>query len=177
MYDELDKYIKNTEIIHSNVYEMNESFNIQNKSLYRILVNFYLHLYNKSISTLKDVRIDQENFKKLVRQRDKKCIITSRTAIEQLKAAHIVPHANGVDFSIDNGLLLNADIHDTLDAYKWAINPKDLTVDILCKDEGIVGTIYDYAGKRVNIEVNSIMRNNLEKRWLEYMERKLNYKN
>jgi len=88
-------------------------------------------------------------FRKAVRQRDQRCVITEQSALNArgawtgFEAAHIFPLAyedhwiqhsyhrwitirtdtGGSINSVQNGLLLRSDIHDLFDSYDVSINP------------------------------------------------------
>jgi len=57
-----------------------------------------------------------------------KCAITGHGPKDVLEAAHIQPHSVDGRNSIDNGLLLRADIHTLFDLHLMSINPTTLTV-------------------------------------------------
>jgi hypothetical protein len=60
----------------------------------------------------------------LLRAYGKRCCISGDGPPEALVAAHIEPHAEGGDSSVQNGLLLRADLHMLLDAGLLRIDPE-----------------------------------------------------
>jgi len=61
---------------------------------------------------------------------ENKCAITGHGPIDVLEAAHIQPHAEEGRNSVDNGLLLRADIHTLFDLRLLWVEPGSLTVRI-----------------------------------------------
>lgn len=53
---------------------------------------------------------------------DKACCVTGCKVIELLEAAHIDPHSEGGNYSLQNGLLLRSDIHTLFDQYLLAFD-------------------------------------------------------
>jgi hypothetical protein len=51
-----------------------------------------------------------------------RCCITGCAIIELLEAAHIDPHSDGGDYSVNNGLLLRADIHTLFDQHLLTVD-------------------------------------------------------
>ena len=74
------------------------------------------------------VRLGQAKFReKLLNAYDFKCAITGTKLVGTLQAAHIVPHhkGKGADTnSVQNGLLLRADIHNLFDLGLIQIDPE-----------------------------------------------------
>lgn len=63
-----------------------------------------------------NVRRGQLEFReKLLAAWQRRCAVTSCSIVGLLEAAHISPHAEGVDYRTSNGLLLRADIHTLFD--------------------------------------------------------------
>ncbi|MDR7270117.1 hypothetical protein J2X20_002775 [Pelomonas saccharophila] len=53
-----------------------------------------------------------------------KCAVTGTRIEELLEAAHIVPHAQGTNYRISNGLLLRADIHTLYDLHLLSVDDR-----------------------------------------------------
>jgi putative restriction endonuclease len=63
-----------------------------------------------------NVRRGQPHFREtLLRAYKGQCCVTGSAVLSVLEAAHIVPHSEGFDYSIRNGLLLRADTHTLFD--------------------------------------------------------------
>ena len=45
------------------------------------------------------------------------------------EACHIIPFSESNNFDIDNGLLLNSNLHKLFDKYYWSINPETLCIE------------------------------------------------
>lgn len=52
------------------------------------------------------------------------CAVTGSRIEELLEAAHIVPHAQGTNYRVSNGLLLRADIHTLYDLYLLSVDER-----------------------------------------------------
>ncbi len=117
---------------------------------------------------------EQNTFRDNLIKRDGKCVVTQKNISRECEACHIIPYAEGGDFSIDNGLLISSTLHKLFDHFIWSINPSDYTIDILCDDEDVVGSILQYAGKKINVVPTETMSKNLEWHWNKYLEHKFN---
>jgi len=53
-----------------------------------------------------------------------KCAVTGTRITELLEAAHIVPHVQGVNYRVSNGMLLRADIHTLYDLHLLSVDEK-----------------------------------------------------
>jgi hypothetical protein len=53
-----------------------------------------------------------------------RCAVTASRIEELLEAAHIVPHAEGTDYRVSNGLLLRADIHTLYDLHVLSVDER-----------------------------------------------------
>lgn len=53
---------------------------------------------------------------------DATCCVTKSKVVELLEAAHIDPHSDGGDYTLENGLLLRSDIHTLFDQYLLAFD-------------------------------------------------------
>lgn len=69
-----------------------------------------------------------------------RCAITGCDAPEALEAAHIVPYMGEATNTVQNGLLLRADLHTLFDRGLMGVDPKLLTVVIT---HGLRGTCYE----------------------------------
>jgi predicted restriction endonuclease len=149
--DYLDNY-ENKEL-PSSIYTMHNDFGYNDEELYQIDLEFMLNnIYNiKIIETpvleIRKKRINQSEFrKKIIERFNNKCIITGNDCIDELEACHIIPVATNEDYSIDNGLLLEKNIHCTVDKYLWSINPD--TFQIESKN---IGTIKKYQDMKLEL--------------------------
>ncbi len=53
-----------------------------------------------------------------------RCAVTATRIEELLEAAHIVPHAEGTNYRVSNGLLLRADIHTLFDLHLLSVDDR-----------------------------------------------------
>jgi hypothetical protein len=71
------------------------------------------------------VRQGQPKFRDtLLNAYGRRCAVTGTVILQILEAAHIVPHAQGTDYRVQNGLLLRADIHTLFDQYLLSIDER-----------------------------------------------------
>ena len=118
MLSEIEKYINNN---YMNNYD----------KLYEKLINTYkseieLHeikfiLYDKfsykiTNKKLHDKRDEQEEFREKLIELDKKCII-SEDDPEQCQACHIIPLCESKSYDVNNGILLNFNLHNMFDRH------------------------------------------------------------
>lgn len=86
------------------------------------------------------VRRGQRRFRdSLLRAYGRKCGISGCSATEVLEAAHIDPHWRAGINSLDNGLLLRADLHILFDEHRIRIHPTTLEIHV---SEGLRDTEY-----------------------------------
>lgn len=52
------------------------------------------------------------------------CAVTGTRVVELLEAAHIIPHAQGTNYRISNGLLLRADVHTLYDLHLLSVDER-----------------------------------------------------
>jgi hypothetical protein len=117
----------------------------------------------------KQDRIEQEQFRRDLINKYRKCIITGSSCLTELEAAHIVNfREDNNNNNVDNGLLLKSNIHKTFDNNLWAINPKSLLIEV--KDNIDAGEIMNYNGSKINIILNDRMLNNLKQRYNDFIK-------
>ncbi|SNY58417.1 HNH endonuclease [Arsukibacterium tuosuense] len=91
-----------------------------------------------------------------------KCFVSGSAVRNVLEAAHIVPHSNESNYSVNNGVLLRADIHTLYDLNLLGIDGNG-TVHI---HPEIAGSEYKkYDKKQANFEVSGELSNNLKSRY------------
>lgn len=72
-----------------------------------------------------NVRRGQGEFRRaLMDAYSRQCAVTGSPVTDLLEAAHIIPHAEGTNYRINNGLLLRADIHTLFDLYLLSIDDR-----------------------------------------------------
>jgi len=102
-------------------------------------------------------RRGQKEFReRLLAAYGRSCAITGCDAVEALEAAHIVPYQGDDTNSIQNGLLLRADIHTLFDLGLIGVRPDTMTVII---SEELKATVYrNFAGALVREPIDPIYR-------------------
>jgi hypothetical protein len=171
----IEKYFNNKPTITTDFYNKNEEYDIENKNLFKLLVNINLWANELSFTDEKYIRIKQKKFRDEIINRDKICIITKKYEETECEACHIVSVNDGGTYDINNGIFINLNHHKTFDKNLWCINPDNYTIDILIDDRKVVGSIIEYKDKLVDYEFNNIMKHYLRKRWNTYVEYKNNY--
>lgn len=159
----LDMY--NNKELCSSIYSMYKKFNYDDEDIYHIDLDFMLNnIYNIKIVEQCHKRMGQKEFKrKILELYNNKCIVTDNDCTEELEAAHIIPVSEEEDYSLDNGLLLERNIHVTFDKYFWSINPDTFIIESLNK-----GTIAKYRGKKLDLPEN--LKDNLRKHYNKFRE-------
>lgn len=73
--------------------------------------------YKNINKKLRIQRDEQEEFREKLIELDKKCIISNDDP-EQCQACHIIPLCESKSYDINNGILLNFNLHNMFDRYK-----------------------------------------------------------
>lgn len=175
MISNIENYLlQNKEkIINYNIYDNYKIFNYDNKELFTLHLDFLLNNLYKDIKikeiNISNKRLNQDEFRNLLLNKYKKCIITNNECIDELEACHIIELKNGGKCDINNGLLLERNIHATFDKNIWCINPNTLLLEIKNKIK-CTGTISKYKNFKVNIKLNDELYNNLLIRYNNFIK-------
>lgn len=104
------------------------------------------------------VRRGQRKFReKLLRVYGGRCAVTGSSVESLLEAAHIVPYADSGMNSVDNGLLLRADIHTLFDLGLLQIEPSTMTVYV---SEEITESPYSaFTGQKIGCMIDGSFPN------------------
>jgi hypothetical protein len=103
-------------------------------------------------------RGQQEFREKLLVAYGGRCAITGCDAVEALEAAHIVPYQGDETNSVQNGLLLRADIHTLFDVGLIGVRPEAMTVVV---SERLMATSYrEIAGACLRMPIDPSHRPN-----------------
>lgn len=98
-----------------------------------------------------------------------KCFVSGSAVTSVLEAAHIVPHSNESNYSVNNGVLLRADIHTLYDLNLLGID-RDGTVHI---HPEIAGSEYEkYDKKTANFVVSDELATNFNSRFEAHFGKK-----
>jgi predicted restriction endonuclease len=122
----------------------------------------------KIIDTNSTIRLSQGEFRYgLMDLYSCRCVISSNSNPDELEAAHIIGVADGGDYQLANGLILEANLHKTFDKYQWVINPDTLEIEVNPKYIG--GSIVKYRGQKLNINICPILYSNLKLRYNKFV--------
>jgi predicted restriction endonuclease len=161
----LENYLDNydNKELCSSIYSMYKKFDYDDEDIYHMDLDFLLNnIYNIKIIEERHKRMGQQEFKKKILELyNNKCIVTGNNCCEELEAAHIIPVSEEEDYSLDNGLLLERNIHVTFDKYFWSINPDTFIIESLNK-----GTIANYNGNKLDLPDN--LKYNLRKHYNKF---------
>jgi putative restriction endonuclease len=97
-----------------------------------------------------------------------RCAISGCNLVDLLEAAHISPYRGTSDNTLDNGLLLRADLHTLFDLDLLGIRPEDLAV---CLHPTVADAGYrEFDGVHV-VARGQLSRRALESRWARFQAR------
>ncbi len=114
-----------------------------------------------------ELRLSQSEFKKLlVDKYGSKCVVSGNPV--EIQACHIIDHADGGLSDVNNGLLLENNLHYTFDNFAWTINPDTLVIEINPKKNNF--TVLKYAGNKINIQMNPFLYANLSFRYNKFVK-------
>lgn len=162
--DFLDK-ISNKELEDS-IFSKYKDFDYDDEDIFQIDLDFLLeNIYDIKLVESKRKRLGQQEFReKVLELYGSKCIISKNDCVAELEACHIIPVSTEEDYSLNNSLLLERNIHSTFDKYLWSINPDTFMIEV--KDN--CGSIKKYEGEKLNLNDN--MKNNLYQHYKNYSE-------
>ena len=163
--ESIEHFLDNTKNnnLPNNILSSYKYFGYEYPEVFKIDLNLLLDkVYtNIKITTSQKVRLEQSEFKKnLLDLYDGKCIITNNDCEKELNACHIIPVKDGGDYSCNNGLILECNLHATFDDFLWSINPKTMKIEINSNKN--IGSIKKYEGKKLNMDMNPFLYSNLE---------------
>ena len=152
----LENILNNNEIININIFNNYKDFGYESKNLLNIDLEFLVNnVYDVTIIDNKNIRLSQEEFRTQLLEKYGKCLITENTCVYELEACHIIEVKDGGDYYIENGLILEANLHNTFDKYLWCINPYTKKIEI---KENHFSSINRYYNKEIDID-DSILEN------------------
>ena len=161
----IEHFLDNTKNnnLPNNILSSYKYFDYEYPEVFKLDLNLLLDkVYTDiKITTTQKVRLEQSEFKKnLLDLYDGKCIITNNDCEKELNACHIIPVKDGGDYSCNNGLILECNLHATFDDFLWSINPKTMKIEINSNKN--IGSIKKYEGKKLNMDMNPFLYSNLE---------------
>ena len=150
--DFLDNY--DNKELSSNIFSRYKEFDYDDNESFQIDLEFLLNnIYNIKIVESKIKRVGQVNFRQLLLERfNNRCIVTGNDCPHELEACHIIPVATNENYSLENGLLLERNIHNTFDKYYWSINPDTFQIEIL--NNVNIGSIKKYQNMKLSLHNN-----------------------
>ena len=168
--EELDKHLfdinnNSKEIIYNDLLNDYQKYNYEDEDDMALDLNLLLEIKYKKIKQVESKkeldRRNQKTFKKhILKKFNNKCIISGNDCKDELEGAHIIPLSDHGSYDINNGLLLASTLHKTFDKYYWSINPNTLIIET--KNNINIGSIKNYVGNKVNLELNDNLRKSLE---------------
>jgi predicted restriction endonuclease len=174
--DKLEKYLDN--LANSNEKKLDKQFlyswkyfNYPNKLVFIADIELFLQTIYKNIKLVDSnslIRLSQQEFRSQLLKQYKCCVITFNSNLDELEASHIKEVKDLGDYSVSNGLILEANLHKTFDKYQWVINPNTLIIEVAKKINS--ASINKYIGKKVNIQLNPILYLNLLFRYEKFLE-------
>jgi hypothetical protein len=157
----LDNYTQ----IHLSLFDNYSNFGYPSKETLYVDLDFLVNnIYHTTLIDSNNIRLSQEEFRKELLNKYNKCIISDNDCYHELEACHIVEVHNGGDYLINNGIILQANLHNTFDKYLWCINPYTKLIEV--KDNHL-GSINQYIHKYIDIDDSII--DNLIIRYNEYL--------
>jgi predicted restriction endonuclease len=164
--DFLDKYTNKE--LEDTIYNKYKYFDYDDEDMFQLDLEFLLNnIYNIKIIESKQKRMGQQEFRhNVLEMYGGQCIISKNNCDAELEACHIVPVAIEEDYSLNNSLLLERNIHSTFDKYLWSINPDTFMIEV--KDG--CGSIKKYEGKTLNLNDN--LKSNLYQHYKLFLELK-----
>jgi len=141
------------------------------EDIFHIDLDFLLNnVYDIQIIEPKQKRLGQYEFRqKVLEMYENKCIISKNNCTAELEACHIVPVSVEENYSLNNSLLLERNIHSTFDKYLWSINPDTFMIEV----GNNCGTIEKYKGMK--IKLNNNLKYNLLQHYNLFLNNKINY--
>jgi hypothetical protein len=163
MEDILNKNINNT--INLNIFNDHKSFGYDTRELLYIDLEFLAYnIYNTIIVDNSKTRLSQTDFRLELLNKYGKCIISDNSCIDELEACHLVELRDGGDYYLNNGIILEANLHKTFDKYLWCINPYTKIIEV---KNNINSSINKY--KNMFIDFDDSIFNNLVIRYEKYV--------
>lgn len=152
----LENILDNNKIINIDLFNNFTDFGYETKNLLNIDLAFLVeNIYDVTIIDNKNIRLSQEEFRTKLLEKYGQCLITENTCSYELEACHLFEIKDGGDYYIENGIMLEANLHHTFDKYFWCINPHTKKIEI---KENHYSSINKYNNKEINID-DSILEN------------------
>jgi len=158
-----EKFIDNKIMNAYNYFEYDDEEEYK-LDLYFLLNNIYTNI---QLGEIKQKRLKQREFRKLLLNKYNICLITQNTCIDELEACHLVEIKDNGSDNINNGIILDKNLHSTFDKNKWCINPDTLMIEIKKEHKG---SINKYKNIKLDIKLNPILYSNLLYRYEKFIK-------
>ena len=166
----IENYINcNYNINHEELYNklIEKYYNNNNNSIFIINFIMYdkfkyypLNSPNPEIIKLAKERIGQTEFRYNIINRDKVCIITGDDA-DICEACHIIPFNECKNYNINNGILLNKNLHDMFDKYYFSFNNNKIILSNKILNKKAFINYHKYHNNIINIPKECIENLNI----------------
>jgi predicted restriction endonuclease len=163
--DILNKNTNNT--INLSIFNDHRKFGYDSKELLYIDLEFLaFNVYNTIIVDNSKIRLNQKEFRSELLNKYGKCIISGNSCVDELEACHLVEVKDGGDYYINNGIILEANLHKTFDKYFWCINPFTKMIEV---KDNINSSINKYKNMVIDIDIDNSIIDNLTTRYEKYI--------
>ena len=160
----IESILNNYTKINLSIFDNYTNYGYTSKeSLYTDLNFLVNNIYHTILINPNTIRLSQDEFRNTLLNKYTKCIISNNNYFDELEACHIVELHNGGDYLINNGIILEANLHKTFNKYLWCINPYTKLIEV--KDNHY-SSINNYINKKINVD--DIIINNLIIRYNEF---------
>jgi hypothetical protein len=163
--DDYDGTFLPHDITKSHKYFKYDNITDYNTDLCFLLQNVYTNI---NISEPSINRIEQKKFRNNLLKIYDACVITDNNCKDELEACHIVEVNNGGTYDVQNGIILERNIHSTFDKNCWTICPDTLRIIIKSNHNG---TILKYKNVKANIILTPITHMFLQLKYNIFMKK------
>ena len=169
----IENYLDNmqTNNLSYNIINTYKYFGYEYENLFKSdLLLLLEHIYtNISLVNDKKIRLEQKEFRdQLLKLYNNKCIITGNDCTDELSACHIIPVSTDGEYDVNNGLLMEHNLHTTYDKFLWSINPSTMKIEI--NPNKNANTIKKYTNNDIKILMNPYLYVNLKWHYDKFIE-------
>jgi len=165
-YKMLENILNNhtNNVINISVFNDYKKFNYDSKELLEIDLDFLTkNIYDITLSEPKVARLSQKDFRKELLKKYGKCIVSDNTCYDELEACHLIEVKDDGNYDINNGIILEANLHKTFDKNIWCINPYTKMIEVKTNSNS---SINKYKNKILDIDDDIFL--NLEERYKKF---------
>ena len=151
-------------VIDISIFNDYKKFNYDSKELLNIDLEFLTkNIFDIKLSEPKIARPSQKDFRKELLKKYGKCIVSDNTCYDELEACHLIEVKDGGNYDINNGIILEANLHKTFDKNIWCINPYTKMIEVKTSSNS---SINKYINKIIELDEDIIY--NLEQRYKKF---------